>query len=112
VKDFANEMVKDHTESTQKLETAAEAQNLKLSPPSKLDADHQQKMDQLKNAKGDAFDKSYMQIQLDAHQKALDLHQQYAKSGDNAQLKQVAGEIAKVVSHHLDEAKKISGGMK
>jgi len=111
VKDFANAMVKNHMESTQKLETAAHAQNITLSPPSKLDGNHQRRLDLIKTAEGNSFDRIYMQAQLDAHQKALDMHREYAKSGDNVQLKQVAGEIAEVVAHHLERARKISGDM-
>ena len=112
VKDFADMMVKDHLEATKKLQAAAQDQNITLSPPSTLDGDHQRKLDLLKESKGSSFDRLYIQAQLDAHQKALDLHRGYAKSGDNARLKQVAGEIAKVVANHLDRAKAISSGMK
>jgi len=112
VKDFADMMVKDHMQATKKLEAAAQEQKITISPPSKLDADHQRTLDQLTKAEGGSFERAYIQAQLQAHQKALDMHRDYAKSGDNPQLKQVAGEIPKVVAQHLERVKAISGGMK
>lgn len=108
VKNFATMMVKDHTDSTKKLEAAAKSANISVAPPAKLDAAHQEKYDKLQKSDAASFDEAYIRAQLDAHDEALKIHQAYAKSGENAGLKAAAAEIVKVVEHHRMEAMKIS----
>ena len=112
VKNFAAMMVKDHTESTKKLQAAAKADKQTAAPPEKLDVAHQEKYAKLEKADAAAFDEAYIQAQLDAHEQALDLHSAYAKSGESPAIKAAAAEIAKVVEHHRDEARKIAAKTK
>jgi putative membrane protein len=51
---------------------------------------------------GAAFDMAFQQIQIQAHQQALMLHQNYAASGDVPALRTVAGQIVPVVQMHLN----------
>jgi putative membrane protein len=60
---------------------------------------------------GPEFDRLYMDMQVKGHTDALQLHRTYSESGDDAKLKAVATEIVPVVSHHLDEAKRIAGAL-
>lgn len=110
VKKFARQMVKDHTRTTKKLQAALKKGGADVSPPTELDAVHAEKLKQLQGLGGADFDKSYIQMQVEGHAKALALHQGYAASGDNAMLKKLAGKTAMIVSHHLDEAKALQGG--
>jgi putative membrane protein len=103
IKDFANMMVKDHTDSSQKVKDAAAKANIQ--PASALDKSHQKMLDDLKKASADKFDKMYLDDQGKAHREALSLHQKYAKSGDNADLKAAAAQIAPVVQSHIDHLK-------
>jgi putative membrane protein len=100
-KDFANRMVADHTQSTQTLVTAASQAGLPAAPPPALDSRRQAMLDQLKSAPTPDFDRLYLQQQLMAHDEALRLHENYAKSGDNAALRPVAGQVAGVVRQHI-----------
>jgi putative membrane protein len=110
VKNFARLMVKDHTRTTKKLQAALKKGGADVSPPMELDAEHADMLKQLQGLGGADFDKTYIQMQVDGHQKALALHQGYAASGENATLKKLAGKTAKIVSHHLEEAKALEGG--
>jgi putative membrane protein len=97
VKDFANQMIKDHTASTAKLKTAAGT----LKPDPTLSAEQQADVTALKAAGADAFDSTYKTQQLAAHQKALGVMQSYAAAGDNDDLKAFAAATATVVQNHL-----------
>ncbi len=103
IKDFAAMMVKDHTDSSQKIKDAAAKSNLQ--PASALDKSHGKMLDDLKKASAAKFDKLYLDDQGKAHREALTLHRNYAKSGDNADLKTAATQIAPVVQQHLDHLK-------
>ena len=109
IKDFAQMMVKDHTQTTQRL-----MQNLPsgVTAPTDLDKRRSGMLDNLRQSKGAEFGKRYVTQQIAAHKEALTLHQGYAKRGDNPKLKQLAGEIAPKVEMHLQMAKMLPGAGK
>jgi putative membrane protein len=103
VRNFANMIVADHTRSTQMLMAAAQSAGLAPPPPTLL-PQHQALLDQLRAAgSGPGFDQTFQQIQVQAHQQALMLHQNYAASGDVPALRTVAGQIVPVVQMHLQQ---------
>ena len=107
LKKFAQMMVDNHTQSTEKIKTAAKTAG--LTPPApKLDADQQRMLDEIKTADAASVDAVYMRHQATAHQKALELHQGYAANGDNDALKKAAGDIAPVVQKHITELGQMS----
>lgn len=108
LKDFANMMVKAHTESTAKVKAAANEAGMTVPAP-KLNPAQQTMLDEIKSAQGKDRDTVYMRHQATAHAEALNLHRGYASSGDSAPLKKAAGEIAPVVQQHIDALTKISG---
>jgi putative membrane protein len=112
VKAFAKEMVSDHTKSTDDLKSTLKAANLTLTPPTQLPDDMANTVNDLKTVDAKAFDKKYMDGQVDAHQDTLDLQSRYAKDGDNAQLKAFAATTAQKVQEHLTKAKTIRDGLK
>jgi putative membrane protein len=66
---------------------------------------HQQMLQQLQAAgTGASFDAAYKQAQTMSHQEALNLHTNYAQSGDVPALRQVAGSAVPVVQQHLQQA--------
>lgn len=107
LKKFAQMMVDNHTQSTEKIKAAAKTANVTLPAP-KLDADQQRMLDEIRTADAASVDAVYMRHQATAHQKALELHQGYAANGDNDALKKVAGEIAPVVQKHITELRQMS----
>lgn len=108
VRDFANMMIRDHTKSTADVKAAATADGLKPGAP-KLMPDQAKMIADLKAAKPADREKVYVQQQVMAHQKTLDLMQAYADGGDKPHLKGVAGKIAPVVQTHLTEVKSMAG---
>ena len=111
IKDFAAKMIHDHTESTMKVKAAATKVMGHAPPPPMLMPDQEKMIADLRATHGKAFDETYLQQQMQAHQQALTLMQGYAQSGDAPPLKQVAADIAPVVQSHIDMLKGMSTGM-
>lgn len=102
VRNLANMLIADHMRSTQMVVAAAQSAGLTPPPPGLL-PQHQALLDQERAAgSGPAFDMAFQQIQIQAHQQALMLHQNYAASGDVPALRTVAGQIVPVVQMHLN----------
>lgn len=102
VRNLANMLIADHMRSTQMVVAAAQSAGLAPPPPGLL-PQHQALLDQERaSGSGPAFDMAFQQIQIQAHQQALALHQNYAASGDVPALRTVAGQIVPVVQTHLN----------
>lgn len=106
VKDFANMMVRDHTATSDQVKAIVARNNLPA-PPTALDDAHARMIADLKSAKAEDFDTTYLDQQTAAHGDALSLLQSYAQSGDNADLKAFAAETAPKVQTHLDKARSL-----
>jgi putative membrane protein len=101
VQNFAGMLITDHTQSTQMLMAAAQSARVAPPPPTILPP-QQAMLDQLRAAgTGPGFDQAFQQVQIQAHQQALVLHQNYAQSGDVPALRATAGQIVPVVQRHL-----------
>lgn len=110
IKEFANMMVNDHGKANEELKGIALSKNITL--PAILAADHQKIYDELNALSGHDFDKKYVNIMVDDHQKALDLLEKQAKDGMDTELKDFASKTAPVVKTHLNLIKKIKAEMK
>jgi putative membrane protein len=65
-------------------------------------------LDELKAKSGKDFDAAYDRLQLQTHQEAVALFEQYARSGDNADLKAWALKTLPHLKEHLAMAKRLS----
>ncbi|MFJ2982815.1 MULTISPECIES: DUF4142 domain-containing protein [unclassified Pseudomonas] len=102
IKTFAQQMVTDHTKANQKLGDIA--RKLDISVP-----DEAALTDKVKKVilewREESFDKSYVNNQVDAHEKAVELFKKEAASSDKAELKAFASETLPTLQHHLEQAK-------
>ncbi|MBK4989391.1 MULTISPECIES: DUF4142 domain-containing protein [Pseudomonas] len=102
IKTYAQQMVKDHTEANQKL--AAIAAKLDISVP-----DEAALTDKIKKVilewRDESFDKSYVNNQVDAHEKTVNLFKKEAESSDKPELKAFAAETLPKLEQHLQHAK-------
>ncbi|MBU3078358.1 DUF4142 domain-containing protein [Sphingomonas quercus] len=106
VKSFAQMMVTDHTATSAKVKSIVTKDKLDP-PPAALDEAHAKMLADLKAAKAEDFDTTYLDQQTTAHGEALSLLQSYASGGDNADLKAFATETAPKVQMHLDKARSL-----
>ena len=104
VKEFAQRMVKDHTQANQELMQIAKSEHLDL--PTQLDAQHKSEMDRLRGMSGDAFDTAYMQHMVQDHRKTADDFQKQAQSGSDPGLKSFAQKYLPIIQQHLQLSEK------
>jgi putative membrane protein len=102
VQSFANQMVTDHSKTTEELTGLSKSANIPL--PTEMTSSQKSMMDKLNGLQGNDFAKQYMDDQVNAHKDAVSLFDRYGNGGDNAQLKTWAGTTAPVLQHHLDMA--------
>lgn len=103
VKQFGNHMVADHTKTSEAMKAMAQQKSMTL--PTKLDSEHQQKLDQLRGQQGDQFDSAYLQGQIDAHQTAVTLFRTQAEKGQDADLKRFAEQTLPTLEQHLRQVR-------
>jgi putative membrane protein len=116
VKNFAQQMITDHTAANKK--TAALASKMKIKPEEsaeskQLKEEGKEELKKLKGLKGDDFDKEYMESQVRDHQKALDtIDNSLLPNAKDAALKDLLTQTRSTVAMHLDNAKKVQAAMK
>ena len=103
-KAFAERMIKDHTETTNKMKSLVDGGKVKVNLPTKMDSAHEAKLDKLKKLDGKDFSKQYEDMQVSAHKDAVSLFERYGKGGDNAELKTFANETLPTLKEHLKMA--------
>jgi putative membrane protein len=111
VKDFAEMMIKDHTEALSKLRPAQGLASADVKPSAK----HRRTVDRLAKLSGAEFDREYMKAMVNNHQTAVKFFQKHAgekrsassASTDNQDFAQTAQELLPTVRRHLDMAKQI-----
>ena len=64
-------------------------------------------IDALNDAKPEDFDKTYAKQQVKAHERAVELFDDYAEEGDNAALKQFAANTLPTIKQHREQAEKL-----
>jgi putative membrane protein len=106
-KNFAEQMVKDHTQTSSELKGLVDGGKVKATLPTSMDKAHQSTLDDLGKLTGDDFRKKYESLQVSAHKDAVSLFQRYGKSGDNADLKDWAGKTLPTLQGHLKMAQDI-----
>ena len=111
-KKFAEQMVTDHTKTSADIKEMVTSGAVKADIPASLDSASQKKLDELKDAKADDFAGIYDPMQVSAHKDAVSLFERYAKSGENAKLKNWAGTTLPALQHHLDMAEAMNKNRK
>ena len=101
-KDFADQMITDHTKTTTELTDQAKADNIPV--PGAMDSSHQNMLDKLSKLDGAEFRKQYFDDQVSGHKDAVSLFERYGKGGDNAKLKDWAAKTLPTLKHHLEMA--------
>jgi putative membrane protein len=101
-KDFAREMIVDHTQTTKALMAALPKTEPRVAKPGKtLTEPNAAKIAALRAAPADDFDALYMQQQAEAHRTAYALHKGYATDGQDPALRQVATTAVPIIEKHL-----------
>lgn len=107
VKSFAKTMIADHTTAKHHLHAALEMNETRgvKPPPGELDTRRRTMIQHLEEAPDGAFDSTYADQQVLAHEETATLMRSFAEGGDNAQLRSFALGTLPVVERHLTRAK-------
>ena len=102
VRQFASQMVKDHTEANDKLKKIVETKGLQAA--TELSATHKKALAKLESLKGEEFDKEYMKSQREDHKKAVSLFKKQSEKGADADLKNFASSTLATLENHKKKA--------
>ncbi|AGZ35683.1 DUF4142 domain-containing protein [Pseudomonas sp. SWI6] len=102
IKKYAQQMVTDHTKANQQLGEIARKLDISVPDEAAL-TDKVKKM--ILEWREASFDRSYVNNQVDAHEKAVELFKKESTSSDKPELKAFASEKLPTLEHHLEQAK-------
>lgn len=105
VKDYAGMIEKDHQQANQNLRNIAAQENINL--PENLEEDQQEKMQQLQNLSGNEFDKEYIIMMVDLHQKDVERFENIQDQVEDPNLKSWVDNTLVVLREHLEQAQQI-----
>jgi len=106
VRSFAQQMIKDHSDTSRTLDQATQSSGL-MPPPKGISADQAAFLGALQSLRGRDFDRAYFRHQALAHRSALTVEQAYAASGDNPSLRRAAASAVPIISSHLAMAEQM-----
>jgi putative membrane protein len=104
-KDFAEQMVSDHRKANKELQALAEKKGCTW--PSNLEEKYQDKLDKINKASDKDFAERYLEKQISWHKDAVDLFEDEADKGKDADLKAFAIATLPTLKNHLEHAKKL-----
>jgi putative membrane protein len=108
VRNYANLLISDHTRLGAQVTAAAQSAGLTMPPPALLPA-QQAALDQLRAAgTGPGFDMAYRQAQIDAHNQAIALMQNYSAGGDVPARRRAAAGAIPMMQMHLQQAQMLN----
>ncbi|WP_205510922.1 DUF4142 domain-containing protein [Longitalea arenae] len=110
VKNFAEMMVRDHSEANTQLQSIAQQKNVTLRKD--LEGDHKNHYEDLSKKKGADFDREYMKMMVDDHQDDINAFEKIAENGTDPDVKTFASQKLPTLRKHLDSAKAIQKSLK
>ena len=105
---FAQQMIRDHGETSRLLQEATARAGLKP-PPMSVGAGQTLFLAALQSLRGREFDAAYWRHQALAHRSALTVEQHYAATGDAPPVRQVAAAAIPLIQSHLAMAEQMAG---
>lgn len=110
VKEFGKMMVDDHSKANEELKSIASELNVTL--PTTLSEDMQKHMDEMRKMKGADFDKHYVDMMTEDHDKDVSKFEDQASNAKNDKVKAFAAKTLPVLKKHQEKIKAIKDGMK
>jgi len=110
VKEFGQMMVKDHSAAGDQLKKIAASKNINVTDS--LSSDSKKHIADLQKKKGKEFDKAYMKMMVEGHEKVLKQFEDEQSKGADAELKAFAAQTVPTIKGHLDSAKSIKESLK
>jgi putative membrane protein len=109
VRDFGDQMVQDHSQAIDQLRDMARDKGWPL--PGTLDTEHRMAIQRLRSRSGDDFDRLYMRMMVRDHQEDVAMFRDYARNGDDPDLRAWARETLPTLYRHRQLAWQTSSTM-
>lgn len=107
VKEYAQQMVTQHTKAAEELKAAIAQARLNFQVPEELDNDRQDKLRELAKADPKDFDEDYIDLQQDLHEETVALFEDYAEDGEVPALRDFAIKKLSELRMHEESIKRI-----
>jgi putative membrane protein len=104
VRDFGAQMVTDHTEAGKRLEQVAQREGISLPPT--MQADHQATVQRLMKLEGRDFDRAYIDLMVEDHQKEVEEFRVQAQQ-NASEVDRWAARTLPTLETHLERARSI-----
>jgi len=104
VKDFGNQMVKDHSKINDDLKEVAG--KMSVTVPSEVSAKHHATIEKMSGMSGASFDKAYVAAMVTDHEKDIAEFEKADKEVKNPDLKKFIENALPMMKDHLDKIKK------
>jgi putative membrane protein len=101
VRQFADQMVAAHSQTSADLQRAIRQAGMQPPPPPELTPGKKLLLTELNQMQGDEFDHLYLEQQAETHEDALMVMRTYAAQGDTPALREAAARTAPLVAQHL-----------
>lgn len=109
VRQFAQHMIEDHGKAAKELQAAVGKSELGVGMRDTLDDKHAKLMQELGDAQGKEFDRKYVEMQIAAHEDAVDLFEDYIDDDDaSATVRQFAKKTLPVLKEHDRQIEQLS----
>jgi putative membrane protein len=107
VKDYGKMLVKDHNDALQKL---VDLMNKNGMPqPKGLPEERNEAVKNLQGLSGPAFDREFVKLMVEDHQKAIDKFRHEAATAQNADVRDYADKVLPTLEKHLKDAQDLQG---
>jgi len=107
VKRFAQHMIDDHTQANAELSDLAHKKGFEM--PTQADEAHQKDAARLAGMNGSDFDRSYMMMMVNDHQKVVSMFEKYSTEGSDPDVRAFARKMLPTLQDHLKMARELSG---
>ena len=105
VKAFGQQMAKDHGKANQELSAVATQAGILV--PGEMAAEHRATVQELSALEGEAFDRRYVPLMVEDHEKDVAAFREQASAGDSA-IAAWAKKTLPTLEHHLEMAQKLA----
>ena len=110
VKEFALQMVTDHTQAGDELKALAQEKSIVL--PGSMTDKQQRSVDKLSELSGDEFDKEYMKMMVKDHEKDVKTYEKASENVTDTELQDFAAKTLPTLKEHLQHAKDVNDQMR
>jgi putative membrane protein len=107
--ELAQVIIRDHTQANQRLMELAESKAVEV--PDEMMPEHMTMLGQLQQVQGEQFFRTYEQMQLQAHQEAIDLFQRCAQYCQDPQVREYAASTLPTLQAHLDHVQEAQASL-